>query len=427
MEDIIAKAFNKEEIEEQHRWLFDFIYDESLNGYLKIRNNSKKIQRFANIQNMRDIYKYEKQFNASYLSRDNMYLSLCTYKDINSGTQENISAIQGFQLDIDYKKVENLKRRSKNDILYILEYDYLNYSVPIPNIIEMGNNIRLIYVFDKPIGATKKSLALINKVISYFSYQLKEVGADKQTVNSMIRLCNSINTKNNSRIEYFLYSEYKYSLLEIQDNWLMPYYKEAKKKLKPLNVKKIRDKVLPLKNPLTLSYNRALDIETIVELREGKCIGYREKIVFVYKNFLLAAGINKDEVNRKVASLNSKFSIPLKKGEIRNAFLERKFLINKNNHMYFFSNKTLISEFLITNSEQKLLRTIIGEEEKTNRRKLRCKEYYNKNRIGLSREEKKEIIISEVKKLKEKGLTQKEIAKELSLGIATIKRYYKYL
>lgn len=424
-------SFNQKEILEQHKW-FDFIYNESLNGYLKIRSNSTKTQRFAHISNMRDSYKYSKQINARYFTTDNLYISLCTYKTPENGTQANISAVQGFQIDIDYKKFDQYKERSSLNMVSLLEFDYINKGIPVPNIIEVGNNIRLIYVFSEPVGATTKSLALINKVIRFFTLKVKDLGGDIQTVNSAIRVCNSVNTKNDSTVKYYLYSEYKYSLQEIQEEWLDEYYRKEKIKIKKPKEKHhlTTSNILPFKkNYLSLAYNRALDLESIVDMRNGDCEGLRAKIIFYYKNFLLCSGINKSLIDEKVADLNDKFKKPLKKSEIKNSYLDRRKVITTNsgasNELYLVSNYKLIEELGIKDEEQKYLKTIISKTEKNTRRKKRSKEYYEKHRVGLSREEKKIKTLEEIRFLRQRGYTQKEIAKSLDLGIATIKRYWK--
>lgn len=422
---ICKNHFNTQQTLLQHQW-FDFIYDKNLTGFLKFFNKSTKVQRFANIDNMRDFMKYEKQINARYFTNKNLYISLCTYKSADDGTQKNISAVQGFQIDIDYNKISFYKGRTPENIIALLEMDYFNTEIPVPNIIECGNNLRLIYVFNEPIGATTKSLALINKMIKYLTEKVKVFGGDSQTVNSAIRVCSSFNTSNNCEVRYYLYSEYKYNLKELQENWL-PELKKTVKRKENINRKSKGNIIEFKKNWLTLAHARCKDIEKLVELREGDLCGYREKTLFLYRNFLLCLNMDKSRVEELVENLNNEFTKPLKKANSKTKHLDYKKPIQTNkdsfNELYLFSNKTIIEMLDISISEQKLLSTIISSEIKSERRAVRQKKYYEENRIGLSREEQKESTFQEIKKMRELNFTQKEIATKLSLSISTVKRY----
>src|SRR3712207_8828090 len=72
--------------------------------------------------------------------------------------------------------------------------------------------------------------------------------------------------------------------------------------------------------------------------------------------------------------------------------------------------------------------TIISEKEVKRRTNIRTNEHHKiarRNKNGLTkRQQEKQDKIKAVKELKDKGLMQKEIAKELKISIATIKRYY---
>ena len=67
---------------------------------------------------------------------------------------------------------------------------------------------------------------------------------------------------------------------------------------------------------------------------------------------------------------------------------------------------------------------LIGTDEKY-KRKNKKRNQVRRNKNGLTqREQQKQDLINSIKDLKIQGLKQKEVAKKLSKGIATIKRYW---
>lgn len=91
---------------------------------------------------------------------------------------------------------------------------------------------------------------------------------------------------------------------------------------------------------------------------------------------------------------------------------------------YNYKNETLIEKLIITDDEMKEMITIIGPSEKM-RRKLDRERKARRNDEGLTkREQQKQGTIKAVQELKEKGLSQNQVSKELGKGIATIKRYW---
>ena len=91
---------------------------------------------------------------------------------------------------------------------------------------------------------------------------------------------------------------------------------------------------------------------------------------------------------------------------------------------YWYKNETLIDRLGITKSEQKHMKTIIGIDEKYDRNNERRRNK-RRNEEGLTKrqiEQKKNI--DNIKILKIQGLSQSKVAKELSIGIATVKRYW---
>lgn len=380
---------------------FQTIFGTELYGFVKMRSGN--VQRFANLDNLRNPEKLRRQLQAKYFTSKNFYISLCTYKTAENGSQKNLTGIQGFQVDIDYKKMKEYKEFTHEQIIWILEKDYFNQEIPIPTLIETSNNLRLIYIFNSPVGATKKSIALINKIIKKFSNAVAFMGGDAQTVNSMIRVPGSINTKTGDVVSSEVYSDYKYELSDIVDGWMDDYYKPRINK---------NGKVITLpKTTYSLNQLRLKDLEYLVALRGRKMDGCRANFFFIYSSILMTTGITEKSMEKKVHSLNQSLVHPIPH-----------VLTKINRKKYRFKNDTIIDKLNITEEELSQLKTIISKSEKAKRRSIRHKETY----VGkTTRIKKKEQALMEITGLKMKGFTQKEIAEKTGYSLSTVKNYLK--
>lgn len=391
------------ETRERQDVILNTIFDEDLGGFIKIRSGNR--QRFFNSKNLRESKKLENQLNAKYFSKEKYYLSLCTYKSTETGAMTNISAIQGFQVDIDFKKMEEYKELSHQQIIGLLELDHFNQDIPIPNYIEVGNNLRLIYLFNSPVGATKKSINLINKTISVLTRKVAYMGGDKQTVSSMIRLPGSINEKEGSEINFIPYESSRYELSDIRDGWLEDYVKRDRTSKKR--------KVTFTKTEKTLHLAREKDLMTLLELRNQKMSGHRSHFIFIYSAISLAQGYSKSEILKKVEFINQMFSSPLSSADLKSKISTR---------FRKFKTQTIIDYLDITPDEMKSMSTLFDYEEKRVRRKERHQRDYVKR---TNREDKGREMQEEVKFYKDRGFKQKEIAEKLGIALSTVKKYSK--
>lgn len=376
---------------------FDFIYSQEMTGFIKMR--SGKIQRFANIKNLRGESKRGRQINAHYFTKNNFFISLCSYRSAIDGSQRNLSGLQGFQIDIDFKKIEEYKNFTHEQIIWILENDYFNQSIPVPNLIEFSNNLRLIYIFDEVVGATKKSILLINKVIGKLTEQVKELGGDKQTVNSMVRLPGTINTKTGDVVQSILYSTYKYTLSEMLDGWIGAYIAKVG----------VSKKGVVFKSRKTYCTAIMGDLEKLITLRSGDMEGVRANFMYIYSSMMLTMGAKEEEIEKVLTKLNFKFKKPL-----------RSHMTKVSKQAFRFKNETIIEKLNITRSEIEQLSIIIDKEEKKKRRAQRHKDTYKPKTKRL---DKKESMKAEVFDLRKKGLKQKEIALRLGISLPTVKKY----
>lgn len=89
---------------------------------------------------------------------------------------------------------------------------------------------------------------------------------------------------------------------------------------------------------------------------------------------------------------------------------------------YWYKNDTLIDRLEITREEKKKLKTIIGTEEKYQRKNTK------RNENGLTqREQQKQDRENQIKELIKQGFNMNQVAKELGVNRSTISRSYKHL
>jgi len=101
--------------------------------------------------------------------------------------------------------------------------DFFEQRIPTPNLIEYGNQIRLIYTVE-PCYIPKHRdnvLVLARRVSEVFAKELKDYGAERQNLESYFRPPKSINSKNNAEVKFLAYdNSIRYTLNELQELWL---------------------------------------------------------------------------------------------------------------------------------------------------------------------------------------------------------------
>jgi hypothetical protein len=105
-------------------------------------------------------------------------------------------------------------------------------------------------------------------------------------------------------------------------------------------------------------------------MRHGAVTGMREKLLFLYRYFMLHLTDEKNALEATL-KLNSMFSAPLSRNEAVNSTKSavKAYYMNKADKRsgYNYTNISLIDELAITPEEQKHLSTIISKEEKRSR------------------------------------------------------------
>lgn len=355
---------------------------------------------------------------------------------------ENIRKLNALYIDIDYYNIEKLKSYDHERILAILENDYFGQDVPEPSFVIYTGRGLAIYWLIEPVPI--KVLPLWNSIQKFFVDKLKDMGADSKSIDGarIMRLAGSINDKTGLRSKLYMYDEnLVYTLRDIQNDYLpqlTPYIKNPAYKGRGRKAKVVNFYTL-----YSLHYARLNDILKLQELRSGYCRnndgklteeGQREFMCFLYRYWYCCYCNDPGQALENALEFNQGFRKPLVNNEVEKITMQaekayEKWLLDSPNGVYKrggynYKNETLIEKLNITDEEMKLMTTIINPSEKLRRKLLKEREA-RRNEDGLTkREQQKRDTIKAVQELKERGLSQSSISKELGKGIATVKRYW---
>ena len=328
--------------------------------------------------------------------RCNLQFTPNTFKNGCEGRYINsMYRIQTIALDIDYKKTCNAIAKPLDFFTNIIEEE-IGSCIPAPSYIEYGNQLRLIYILSKPIAVTKarKMIDLAKIVVRRLSDRLNEntgCNCEAQKINSFYRVPLSINTKTGNVVRVIKYTDERYTLQEIIDEYLpdLPDWYENWKEKRTIVQKE--GKTIKLHNSYQLWEDRK---EIFKELRLKENIP-RELLMHLYAQSVL---YTEDDENlmEKLVEFNSGFPVPLKKKEILSKFrLERK---------YKYRNSTI--------------NNLLGLDEETSPFSLskKEKELNLKKMKGESRKQKTEAQKEKINQLLENGVSKSEVAKKLNIS-----------
>lgn len=351
--------------------------------------------------------------------KENIYISMSTfYKPIRR--IETIKEIGSLFIDLDTYNTEF----TKTQILMNLEYNYYNKSIPTPNlIIDSGRGLTLVWSIEK---VPYMALPLWKAIQEYLYSQLKEFGADRKALDAtrILRVPGSINSKSDTRVSILEKHEYKYTLREIQNEFLPDLDENRnKKKGRP-------KKVVYIHRERSLYQNRILDIVKLCELRNYDVKGHREIILFLYRYYLCYFYEDEQRALEDVLELNKEFIHPLGEKELIRATGSAEKVFKSKDKQYKYKNETLIDILEISDYEQTHMKIIIGKEEYKRRHRIREKNRYVeklKSQGSVSEKEKISQRRQKIKALLAEGLLQKDICNSLNISKDTYIRDRKFL
>lgn len=352
-------------------------------------------------------------------NREDVYISMSTfYKPIRR--IETIKELTCNFIDLDtYKTVF-----TKTQILMNLEDNYFNKIIPRPNLIlDSGRGLALIWKIEK---VPYMALPLWKAVQEYLYSQLKEFGADRKALDAtrILRVAGSINSKSGTRVTILEKFDYKYTLREIQSEFLPDLNEDRQKR------KGRPKKVVYIHRERSLYQGRILDLVKLCELRNYDVKGQREIILFLYRYYLCYFYEDEQKALEDVLELNKEFIQPLSEKELIRATNSAEKVFKSKDKQYKYKNETLIELLEISGYEQTHMRIIIGKEEYKRRNNEYNKKKYKEKlkQLGkMTKQEELNILREKIKVLREKGLKNSDIASKLNIPLKTLKRHITYM
>lgn len=352
-------------------------------------------------------------------NREDVYISMSTfYKPMRR--IETIKELTCNFIDLDTYKTGF----TKTQILMNLEENYFNKTIPRPNLIlDSGRGLALIWSIEK---VPHMALPLWKAVQEYLYSQLKEFGADRKALDAtrILRVAGSINSKSGTRVTILEKYDYKYTLREIQGEFLPDLDENRQKK------KGRPKKVVYIHRERSLYQGRILDLVKLCELRNYDVKGQREIILFLYRYYLCYFYEDEQKALEDVLELNKEFIQPLSEKELIRATNSAEKVFKSKDKQYKYKNETLIDLLEISAYEQTHMKIIISKEEYKRRNNEYNKKKYKQRLIEEGRLTEQEKISKRrqiIKDLLGKGLKQKEIYVSLKISKRTCINDIKFL
>lgn len=410
------EKFNKEQVAEQLH-LFQEIFDNEDNSFIKIFNKNTEEYYCYPTSALLDEDKLYNILNSNrFKNKLDLMYSLNTFNNMFKFAQNNIFTLNSFAIDLDYKEVKRLENKTPKQVLNMLEKCEFGKSVPIPNVCEYGNNIRLIYVLEKSYS-TKNVNTLVNRICKTIGERLCDYGGKGQPITTFARIINSINSKVNKTIKVTYLNTEKYSIKYLQDLVLPPlpsWYAEYKQKTKR-KVSRVIDLSVDFKarsKSTQYNLNRISDIFKVVEYFNGDVDG-RRFLCFQVRNHAKLAGMSDDEAKEILRQLNNKFKYPLKWNVIEQDTR------NVNRKQYYYKSETILDYISIDAELEEVLElsAILSETEYKRRENIRVKAIQKakyRNEEGLTNTQVKRrnqfILIA---RMELAGMSYRAMAREL--------------
>lgn len=325
------------------------------------------LKKLADNKVMQRHYKLE-QLNDDVL-RDfidyDCYVSLNSFYRMKRGNQ-HLKTLHNLYVDLDCYKLG----LSVDSVMYELENDYFNQSIPTPNlVVYSGRGIQLIWNIEAISGLAIERWGIVQRAICKV---LEPFNSDYQALDAsrVFRLSASINSKSNEIVRYDQLHDHEYDLVDIGREYfgILPAQPREKSQKRPSKSKK-RPRVNVGFNYYSLSQARLNDLETLIKLRDGKMNGHRERLLFLARYFALTITKDKQAAVKKIHFLNGLFDEPIGTCELLSATASAETYYKGNG--LNISNARLIEWLSITPAEQTKLSTIICKKEKRERDRLR--------------------------------------------------------
>ncbi|MGU9082773.1 hypothetical protein ACV3XQ_16175 [Clostridium perfringens] len=408
--------FSEDEITEQLE-LFKKIFDNEDESFVRIR--CKYTDEFYSYP-VKALLSKDKLYSIlnshRFNSINDLMYSLNTYNNMYKMNQNTIFTINSFAIDLDFKEVRRYAKYTAKQVISILEKTEFDKTVPRPNVIEHGNNIRLIYTLKKAYS-TRNVNTLVTRICKTIGERLADYGASGQPITTFGRVVNSVNSRNGKKIKIMYLEQPKYIIKNLKNDVLpaLPqWYAEYKQK-----TTRKRTRVIDFSNNFSdrakarsYNLNRISDLFKIVQHFDGDIDG-RRFLCFQVRNHAKLAGLDDEEAEDIMKKLNESFKYPLRWNVIEQDTR------NVNHKQYYYKSQSIL-DYLCIDPELELLldlSAILSSTEYKRRENERVKAVQKakyRNQEGLTNQEiqrRDEFILWSRMELK--GMSYKAMAREL--------------
>ncbi|MDB2097872.1 hypothetical protein [Clostridium paraputrificum] len=414
-----ANKFTDVEVKQQLE-LFNKIFDIEDNVFVRLL--CKKTGEYYSypVAALKDFNKLKSILNSNRFSlKEDLMYTFNTYNNLKSATYKDLHLITGIAIDMDFGEVRRFSGKDPLDIIKVLEKIEFDKTIPTPQAIEYGRNLRLIYALEK-VPATVASKKLANKLATVVAERLVDYGGSKQPLTTFGRVIGSVNSKGGQVIKVMYLNEEKYTLKELQEKYLEPlpeWYPEWKNKTnrKVINFGKNFNKYANYYKYNELRINDFYKIQEFYK-EDGDCAGFRRFLCFQVRNHAILMGTSQNEAEKIMKDFNNNFKKPLKWREIERDTR------NVEKKQYYYKSKTILNYIGITQEEEIILNLqgILSKEEKARRNNIRTKQAQKakyRDQTGLTRTERKRLNdFIQIAQLELQGLSLRATAKELNVS-----------
>lgn len=410
------EKFNKEQVVEQLH-LFEEIFDDEDNSFIKIFNKNTGEYFCYPVSVLLDEDKLYNILNSNrFKNKYDLMYSLNTFNNMFKFAQNNIFTLNSFAIDVDFREVKRLENKTPKQVLAMLEKVEFGKGVPTPNIVEYGNNIRLIYVLEKAYS-TKNVNTLVSRICKTIGERLVDYGGKGQPITTFGRIIGSTNSKVNKTIKVTYLNTEKYNITYLKDSVLPPlpeWYAEYKQKTKrkPSRVIDLSVDFKARSRSTQYNLNRISDIFKIVEYFNGNVDG-RRFLCFQVRNHAKLAGMSDDEAKDILRQLNNKFRYPLRWNVIEQDTR------NVNKKQYYYKSETFLDYISIDAELEEVLelKAFLSQTEYKRRENIRVKAIQKakyRNEEGLTKTQiKRRNQFIMIARMELDGMSYSAISKEL--------------
>ena len=418
------------------------LFSKEIDGYIQVMQLSDN--RVVNIKNYKGLS--IEQAVEKYKGKVDTFITPNTTYNGKRGSN-NTRQLRSLFIDLDHRDF------TFHELFYAMWDLVLDKKIPEPTMVVASG--RGAHIYWRIEHAPFQALATWQELEDYLCYQLKDLGADKKATDAarVLRFPDTLNSRNNAECKVMIVNEkITYSMYDLRETYLKWKPKVFKEEVvrETLNNEVKEYKILHFFTSYTLHIARAEDILTICKLRKYDVTGYRNMILHCYAYWLGVTYREEGQIDILVNKLNDKFREPIGSSELkailkcvpkaidkfmayeqglRSGEVKRVSKGMRDKGGYWYKNDTLIERLDITREEQEHLKTIIDSKEKYRRNgtdKKAKQKAKRRNKKGLTtREQKKEDLIKQIKKLKDKGLNNSKIAVRLNVTKGTISKYLK--